>query len=242
MTMVTRPARSPSAPAAPDATTRQGDDGVEVVLDPDGFVVVRLPIAHRGSAQLDEARTREALALARRLAALWAQDPERLPPATVARAEAVRRTLPDALVPGLDELDPVPHATIEQAKRRAQLRTNLLASGAYTLAALVDGRGQTMAAVRQWVHRARQRGQIFTVKHDGETLVPAFLLDHDLNPRPEYTGAITALTAVGSKEWALWAWFASPTGWLDGRVPAEHALVDPDDVTRAAQDDASNAE
>lgn len=239
--MVTRPARSPSAPTAPEPAAREGDD-VEIVVDPEGFVVVRVPIAHRGSSRLDEARTREALALARRLAELWAQDPERPLPATVARAEAVRRSLSDALVPGLGELDPVPHGTIEQAKRRAQLRTNLLASGAYTLAALADGRGQTMAAVRQWVHRARQRGQIFTVKHDGETLVPTFLLDHDLDLRPEYTGAITALTAVGSKEWALWAWFAYPSGWLDGRIPAEHALVDPDDVTRAARDDASNAE
>ena len=157
------------------------------------------------------------------------------------RAAALRTRLTESLTPTLAELDPVPHATIEQAKRRAALRTRLLASGALTLAALAEGRGQSAPAVRQWVHRARQRGALFTVKHDGETLVPAFLLDEDLDPQPQYGGAIEALTTVGSDGWALWAWFTSPSGWLDGGVPAEHALVDAGAVTIAAERRASNA-
>ena len=157
------------------------------------------------------------------------------------RADLVRQTLTDDLTPTLAELDPVPHASIEQAKRRARLRTKLLASGAFTHPAIAEGRGQSITAARQWVHRARERAAIFTVKHDGETLVPAFLLDQDLEPRPQFAPAITALRAVGEDGWALWAWFTLPSGWLDGRVPAEHALVDADAVTRAAERRASNA-
>jgi hypothetical protein len=237
MTMVTQP--TTSVPPTLEPASSIDADGIEVTVDPEGFLVVRVPyVTGSNPPVLDEDRTREALAALARVGDLWAGG--RRVVAAAKRADAVRDSLDGLLTPGLGELDPIPHATIEQCKRRALLRIDLLNRGAYTLASLADGRGQSMAAIRQWVHRARQRSQVFTVKHDGETLVPAFLLDPDLDPRPEYTEAIRILTGIGSEGWGLWSWFVYPLSWLGNRVAAEHALVDPDDVIRAAQDEAAS--
>ncbi|HEV7722296.1 MAG TPA: hypothetical protein VGO60_13480 [Iamia sp.] len=159
----------------------------------------------------------------------------------VAREVSIRDELLTQLVPGRDEYDFIPHGAIEQAKRIARLRTQLLEGGAFTTSALAEGRDQAVAATRQWLHRARRRHEIFTVTHDGETIVPAFLLDPTLHPRKAYAGAIEALTAVGEDGWALWAWLTTASSWLDGAVPAELALTEPDLVTDAARRRASNA-
>ncbi len=110
-------------------------------------------------------------------------------------------------------------------------RAALLEAGAFTLAAVAVARGLTPEAAQAWAEQAAERGDLFTVRHGDETLVPAFLLDGDLDPRPEYTGSVAAATADG---WALWEWFVLPSAALGGRVPAEHALAHPDLVARAA--------
>jgi hypothetical protein len=145
------------------------------------------------------------------------------------------------LMPTLAEMDPVPYAIVQQAQRRATLRTELLASGAYTYRALAEGQGKTEAAVRQWARRARARYDIFTVDHDNETLVPAFLLDADMAPRPEFRPVIGVLARAGEDGWGLWAWLSSPTAWLDGEVPALLIAKDAPAVLSAAQGRASNA-
>ena len=127
------------------------------------------------------------------------------------------------LTPSLLELDPIPHAMIAQAKRRAALRTELLASGAFTYKALAEGRNTSQPTIRQWVRRARERHELFTVDHDNETLVPAFLLDEDLNPHPELHSVISTLVDAGEDGWGLWAWFTHPSTWLDGKVPLDEA-------------------
>jgi len=159
----------------------------------------------------------------------------------VAREVTIGDDLLTQLVPGRDEYDFVPYGVIEQAKRIARLRTSLLEGGAFTTSTLAEGREQSVAAARQWLHRARRRHEIFTVTHDGETVVPAFLLDSTLRPRTVFAGAIKVLTTVGEDGWALWAWFVTPSSWLDGAVPAELALAEPDLVTDAARRRASNA-
>ena len=146
-----------------------------------------------------------------------------------------------AMMPSLSEADVVPAAMVAQAQRRAELRSELLASGAFTYKALADGRRMTAANLRQWVRRARDRFELFTVEHDNETLVPAFLLDADLLPRPAFQPVIAALAGAGEDGWGLWAWLVRPTSWLDGKVPAEVLERNPEAVLRAAQDRASNA-
>ena len=116
-----------------------------------------------------------------------------------------------------------------------------MATGALTYKALADGRLMKAANLRQWVRRARDRFELFTVEYDNETLVPAFLLDADLLPRPAFQPVIAALAGAGEDGWGLWAWLVHPTSWLDGKVPAEELERNPEAVLRAAQDRASNA-
>jgi len=150
-------------------------------------------------------------------------------------------TLVGQLMPSLSEVDPVPYAIVQQAQRRAALRTELLASGAYTYRSLAEGRAMSGPAVRQWVRRARERYDLFTVEHDNETLVPALLLDADLAPRPEFRSAVQVLAEAGEDGWGLWAWLVHPTPWLDGAVPAVLLFEQPDVVLDAARRRASNA-
>lgn len=156
------------------------------------------------------------------------------------RVGSASRQLTDLLTPSLVDLDPVPWASIEQAHRLAALKTELLASGAFTYRALADGRDATPAAIRQFVRRARDRNELFTVDHDGEKLVPAFLLSADLEPRPEAQRPVSVLRECGEDGWALWAWFASPSGWLDGRRPLDLLADMPDLVGDAARRRANN--
>jgi hypothetical protein len=176
---------------------------------------------------------------------------EALRPGVTAAVEQAMRTRErtlgslDAIVrlltPGIEEMDPVPHAALEQARRQAVLRTDLLSQGAFTYRALAEGRRTSGAAARQFVRRARQRQLLFTVELNGETLVPAFLMSERFEPFESYVGAIRVLQSAGEDGWALWAWFSSPSSWLDGAVPAELARVDPDTVAEAARRRASNA-
>jgi hypothetical protein len=176
---------------------------------------------------------------------------EALRPGVTAAVEQAMRTRErtlgsiDAIVrlltPGIEELDPVPHAVLEQARRQAVLRTDLLSQGAFTYRALAEGRQTSEATARQFVRRARQRQLLFTVEHNGETLVPAFLMSEHFEPFESYVGATRILQSAGEDGWALWAWFSSPSSWLDGAVPAELARVDPDRVADAARRRVSNA-
>lgn len=158
------------------------------------------------------------------------------------RAPRARRELARALGPSLADIDPVPYATIEQARRLAELRTSLLRSGAYPTAAIAEAKGITTTNARQWISRHRQAGRLFTVALEGETLVPAFLLDGHVEPRPEARAAITASRSAGEDGWALWAWFATPSSWLGGRVPAEVLLTEPGVVAEAARQRAATVE
>lgn len=145
------------------------------------------------------------------------------------------------LMPTLAEMDPVPYAIVQQAQRRAALRSQLLATGAFTYRALSEGRGMNPATVRQWVRRARDRYEVFTVEHDNETLLPALLLDADLLPRPEFKAVVEVLTEAGEDSWGLWAWLVNPTPWLDGAIPAVLLFEEPDVVLDVARRRASNA-
>lgn len=139
------------------------------------------------------------------------------------------------------EFDPTPQETVEQARRLAAHRQGLLASGAFTIKALRTMRGDAReSATRTWLTRRRQDHALFTVERDGTTYLPAFELSADGELRGGVKGVLDALVPAGFGGWELWTWFASPSTWLDGRIPAEHLDVDPDAVASAAQRVASN--
>lgn len=157
------------------------------------------------------------------------------------RAPEARKDLARTLGPSLADVDPVPYATVEQARRLAALRSSLLREGAFSTAAIAEARGMTPNNVRQWISRHRKSHRLFTVTHEGETLVPAFLLDEELDPKPGPQAAIEALRRVGEDGWALWAWFATPSAWLGGRVAAEVLATDPELVAESARQRAAAA-
>lgn len=157
------------------------------------------------------------------------------------RAPEARDELARALGPSLADLDPVPYATVEQARRLSALRASLLRQGAFSTAKVAEGRAIAPNTARQWISRHRKANRLFTVHYERETLVPAFLLDAELDPKPAAKGAIAALRAAGEDGWALWAWFSTPSPWLDGRVPADVLEIDPDSVTQSAEMRAASA-
>ncbi len=157
------------------------------------------------------------------------------------RAPDARKELARALGPSAADLDPVPYATVEQARRLAALRATLLRNGAFSTAAIAAARDTTSNNVRQWVSRHRKTNRLFTVIQDGETLVPAFLLDDQFEPRLEPQEAIKALRTAGEDGWALWAWFATPSPWLGGRVPTDVLDADPELVAESARQRAAAA-
>jgi hypothetical protein len=140
------------------------------------------------------------------------------------------------------DLDPVPAATVTQARRLAEHRERLIASGAHTVASLQRLRGNTSASTtRTWLARRRRSGALFTVSHDGSVLVPAFQFDEGGEPRPEMADVLAALAPLGLSGWALWTWFSSSSPWLDGARPVDWLDRRSEAVATAARRFASNA-
>jgi hypothetical protein len=157
------------------------------------------------------------------------------------KAHHARQALARALGPSLADLDPVPRATVEQARRLAGLRASLLRHGALSTAAIAKARRMAPNNARQWLSRHRRAHRLFTVSHEGETLVPAFLLDEEFEPKEGAVEALKELRRAGEDGWALWAWFATPSAWLGGRVPADVLNSDPELVAKSARRRAESA-
>lgn len=158
------------------------------------------------------------------------------------RADDVREDLIARLTADPSVLDPIPHASVAQARRVASRRNHLLASGAWSIARLAEARDASRSAVRTWVTRQRSAGRIFTVTVGGETYLPALLLDEATDPHAGSQRAIRPLREAGMDPWALWVWFDSPSPWLDGGRPADLLVSgDLDRMAAAAEAQASNA-
>ncbi len=140
------------------------------------------------------------------------------------------------------EIDPVSEETRAQIRRLTRQRERLLATGAYTTDALGELRGDAKStATHTWLSRRRKANALFTVTHDGNTLVPAFQLDGDGRPRKEIGEVLKALAPAQLGEWATWTWFTSASPWLGGAVPTDLLTKDPARVARAASRFAANA-
>jgi hypothetical protein len=146
-------------------------------------------------------------------------------------AEARDRLL-DVLMADLEVLDPVPHASVSQARRVAETRNRLLAGGAWTVSALADARDSSRSAVHTWLARQRAANHLISVTVRGDTYVPALLLDEAAEPFPNVSTVLGPLRQAGMNPWAVWVWLDSPSAWLDGDRPA--SLLAKDETGRAA--------
>lgn len=129
-----------------------------------------------------------------------------------------------------------PPATVAQAQRLAAHRDALLATPIYTHGSLSELRADAKeSSTRTWLSRRKAENKIFTVLHNGRTLIPAFQLDDRGEPRPELQPLLIALQGAGVQGWALWTWLTSPTSLLSGAIPEQLVGSAPKRVLRAAQ-------
>lgn len=129
----------------------------------------------------------------------------------------------------------VPTSSQRQVQRTAALRQKLLTTyGAETHETLAQIRDSQPSSVRAWVTRAREQGELFTVKFKGRVLIPKVQLDEDGNLDPAISALVRPLLEADLDGWSLWTWLTHPTGHLSGNIPAELAHVDLGRAQRAA--------
>lgn len=130
----------------------------------------------------------------------------------------------------------IPPATLAQAQRLATHRDALLATPVFTHETLRALRGDAKtSSTRTWLTRRRDHHEVFTVTHNGRTLIPAFQLDEQGQPRPELQPILEVLAGTGITGWSLWTWLTSPTALLSGEAPEQLARRAPARVLRAAR-------
>ena len=121
--------------------------------------------------------------------------------------------------------------------RQARLREALLATPTYTYGTLAEVRGTEVNATRFRIHKWAGAHRLLVVAPEGRTLVPAFQLTADGEPRPELVPVLEPLLVARMDPWRAWAWLTQPAGLLGGQVPQEAVADDADDadvVRRAA--------
>jgi hypothetical protein len=129
-----------------------------------------------------------------------------------------------------------PPATLAQAQRLATRRDALLATPVLTHETLRKLRGDTReSSTRTWLARRRAARAVFTVAHNGKTLIPAFQLDADGEPRAELQPILSVLAEAGIQGWSVWAWLTGRTSLLSGAIPEQVAGTAPARALRAAQ-------
>lgn len=129
----------------------------------------------------------------------------------------------------------VPAASQNQIQRSAALRDDLLVSHGYeTYASLAESRGMRESSVRAWVARARERGELFTVKVGGQVVIPAVQLTADGLLDQQVVRLVKPLLVADLDPWSSWAWLCTPTGLLSGDVPSEAVRSNPLRALRAA--------
>lgn len=170
---------------------------------------------------------------------------ERVVPLVSAQAQhaaEVREQLLDTLMVDPDVVDPVPRASVAQARRVAETRNRLLAAGAWTVAAVAEVRGVAKSTARSWIARQRRANRLVSVTVRGETYVPALLLDEAAEPYAGTEAVLGPLRQAGMDAWAVWVWLDAPSSWLDGHRPADLlARSATDRAAEAARCQAANA-
>lgn len=147
---------------------------------------------------------------------------------------ALEDHLNQALLTGNTEL--LSTATQRQVQRTAALRQRLMNDSGYeTYESLARLRDSQVSSVRTWVARARERGELFTVKVKGTTLIPKVQLTAGGELQTKVTTLVRPLITSGLDEWSLWAWLTTSTGLLSGEIPAEVVSYEPERAQRATE-------
>lgn len=129
-----------------------------------------------------------------------------------------------------------PPVSLAQAQRLATHRDALLATPVFTHGSLHELRGDAReSSTRTWLSRRKDAREVFTVNHNGRTVIPAFQLDEHGEPRAELQPVLAELVDAGVRGWSLWTWLTSPTSLLSGGVPEQLARSAPERVLRAAK-------
>ncbi|HSS10411.1 MAG TPA: hypothetical protein VLL25_11025 [Acidimicrobiales bacterium] len=129
-------------------------------------------------------------------------------------------------------------AYLERARQEAQLRMRILKDfGAYTGPDLAE-LGRSAAENRsQTAHRWRQQGRIFAVRHQTTLLYLAFQFDQQGHPLPVVHAVMKLLGPLS--HWDLAYWFVRGNRLLEGRLPVDLLIEEPDAVVAAAAHDAN---
>lgn len=159
--------------------------------------------------------------------AVWSE-PGTEGPLTLDRLEELDRVLHSE---GSDPEYAVPVPLVLIA-RQARLRGELLNSPWFTYETLAELRGATLEATRFAVHKAAQTHRLLVVAADERTLVPAFQLTAEGEPRPDLAPLLEPLLDARMDPWRAWAWLTQPAALLGGLVP-EQAAADPADADLA---------
>ena len=110
--------------------------------------------------------------------------------------------------------------------RHARLRQELLASPWFTYESLAERRGASVEATRFAVHKAGNEHRLLVVPSGEQSIMPAFQLTADGEPRADLAPVLAPLLTAGMDPWRAWAWLTQPAALLAGQVP-ERAAADP---------------
>lgn len=158
---------------------------------------------------------------------------EKVDEAQADHAAATRENLVHTLMASNVPL--TPPVSLTQAQRLATHRDALLATPVFTHESLGELRGARESSTRTWLSRRKDARELFTVNHNGRTVIPAFQLDEHGEPRSELQPVLAALVDAGVQGWSLWSWLTAPTSLLSGEVPEHLARSAPERVLRAAK-------
>ena len=132
-------------------------------------------------------------------------------------------------------LRPDMEVSILNAHRVHAARQTLLDSGAFTVKQLAAAHGRPVNTVHKLIQRAGKRGEVLAVTVNGETHIPAVLLDEALEFRAHWQPVISVLQDAGMTGWGIWRWIAEPNAGLSGEIAAELIESSPERVYAAAR-------
>lgn len=125
-----------------------------------------------------------------------------------------------------------------QLRMQERATSRLLASGDWILPEEVArlgqrSRGNADALARRWV----RSGLIYSIRHQGKNLYPAYALDRETGYRPAEAlkPVLEVLHGAGRQGWAIAFWFDSPNSWLAGRRPKDCLAGPRDELLVAAR-------
>jgi hypothetical protein len=120
-------------------------------------------------------------------------------------------------------------------ERQERLRAELLQTPWFTYETLAEVRGASVDATRYAVHKAAQAHRLLVVPVDERSVVPAFQLTPDGEPRSDLAPVLEPLLVAGMDPWRAWAWLTQPAALTLGQAP-ERAVTDPElaDLVRHA--------